>query len=428
MPKNKKLRGDKVARAGPLAEQIVSIDSVKPSGRTKVRKRRTADDEFVESDLTKKILSQARMQQQELEEEYGVTTSQASLSARVTKQFKVGSASKDEDDGLEESLAAQEGMLGPVEVSAEDEKAFEAFMSKKGHRSLTETVKERLEEKRTEIETIMSDGPGSTHDISPEIVALLKKVGEILKKYRSGKLPKLFKRLPSFDKWEQCLFITQPDEWSAAAMYAATKIFASNLSAHLAQRFYSTILLPRIRDDIEHYKRLNFHLMMALKKSLFKPSAFFKGILLPLCESGDCTLREATIVSSVLREHSVPIQHAGAAIDRIATMDYNGANSIFLRTLLDKKYALAYCVIDSVDAHFVRFMNDSRQLPVLWHQSLLTFVQRYKCDLSEGQKELIYDLIKKHNHHEISLEVRRELENSPCRSDADEGSSDAVMK
>lgn len=45
----------------------------------------------------------------------------------------------------------------------------------------------------------------------------------------------------------------------------------------MAQRFYNLVLLPRIRDDIAEYKRLNFHLYMALKKALFKPAAWFKG-------------------------------------------------------------------------------------------------------------------------------------------------------
>lgn len=50
----------------------------------------------------------------------------------------------------------------------------------------------------------------------------------------------------------------------------------------MAQRFYNLVLLPRIRDDIAEYKRLNFHLYMALKKALFKPAAWFKGKGSPL--------------------------------------------------------------------------------------------------------------------------------------------------
>ena len=54
------------------------------------------------------------------------------------------------------------------------------------------------------------------------------------------------------------------------------------MSEGLVQRFYNIYLLPRLRDDIEFYKKLNFHMMQCLKKALYKPAAFFKGILLPL--------------------------------------------------------------------------------------------------------------------------------------------------
>lgn len=80
------------------------------------------------------------------------------------------------------------------------------------------------------------------------------------------------------------MFILDPQKWSAAAMYMATRIFASNLKDKMAQRFFNLILLPRVRDDICDYKRLNFHLFQAVRKALFKPGAFMKGFLLPLCE------------------------------------------------------------------------------------------------------------------------------------------------
>ena len=44
------------------------------------------------------------------------------------------------------------------------------------------------------------------------------------------------------------------------------------------------ILLDKVRDDISENKKLNYHLYMALKKSLYKPGAFFKGFLFPLCQ------------------------------------------------------------------------------------------------------------------------------------------------
>lgn len=200
-------------------------------------------------------------------------------------------------------------------------------------------------------------------------------VGQVLAKYRSGKVPKAFKVIPQFRNWEELALLTKPDQWSAAATFRATKIFVSGLNEKMAQRFFNLLLLPRIRDDIDTYQRLNFHLYQALRKALFKPGAFFKGFLIPLCESGDCTLREATIVGSVLARHSVPVLHSCAAMLMIAEMEYTGANSIFLRIFLDKKYALPYRVVDALVHHFLKFRNEDRELPVLWHQAFLTFVQ-----------------------------------------------------
>jgi essential nuclear protein 1 len=86
------------------------------------------------------------------------------------------------------------------------------------------------------------------------------------------------------NQWDDVLYLTEPENWSPNAMYQATRIFASNLPAKKVERFYKLVLLPRVREDIRKNKRLHFALYQALKKSLYKPAAFFKGILLPLCE------------------------------------------------------------------------------------------------------------------------------------------------
>ena len=70
----------------------------------------------------------------------------------------------------------------------------------------------------------------------------------------------------------------------------------------------------------------------------------FQGLLLPLCSTGTCTLREAVIFSSVLKRTSLPVLHSAAALLRLAQMPYCGTTSFFIRVLLDKKYALPYKV------------------------------------------------------------------------------------
>lgn len=97
---------------------------------------------------------------------------------------------------------------------------------------------------------------------------------------------------------------------------------------------------------------------------------------------------------------------------KIAEMEYSGANSIFLRLLLDKKYALPYRVLDALVFHFLGFRTEKRELPVLWHQCLLTLVQRYKADLATEQKEALLELLRLQPHPQLSPEIRRELQSA----------------
>lgn len=41
-------------------------------------------------------------------------------------------------------------------------------------------------------------------------------------------------------------------------------------------------------EDITENKRLNYHLYRSLKKAIYKPAAFYKGIILPICEVRKC--------------------------------------------------------------------------------------------------------------------------------------------
>lgn len=117
------------------------------------------------------------------------------------------------------------------------------------------------------------------------------RVGVILNRFKSGKLPKAIKVVPSLRNWEEIMYLTSPDKWSAQSLSVITRLFAANFNSRMAQRFYNLVLLPRIRDNISQYKRLNFHLYMAVRKAIFKPAAFFKGVLLPLAEvlSASCS-------------------------------------------------------------------------------------------------------------------------------------------
>lgn len=58
---------------------------------------------------------------------------------------------------------------------------------------------------------------------------------------------------------------------------------------------------------------------------------------------------------------------------KIAEMPYNGANSIFLRLLIDKKYALPFRVVDALVFHFLALLPKAfKIIPALsnWEQIL----------------------------------------------------------
>lgn len=256
----------------------------------------------------------------------------------------------------------------------------------------------------------------------------------ILTRYKSGPLPKPFKILPTVPNWPTLLEITQPDRWSANAIYAGTRIFISHKPA-VAQEFISTVLLDRVREEIHETKKLNVHTYNSMRKALYKPACFFKGLLFPLVSSGTCSLREAHIVASVIARVSIPVLHSAAALLRmcdlsaeqsIRDVESTGAINTFIRVFLEKKYALPYKVIDALVFHFLRFraadgsgdtmMGDGSsgnskgyKLPVLWHQSLLVFAQRYRNDITEDQREALLDLLLVRGHKDIGPEVRREL-------------------
>lgn len=74
----------------------------------------------------------------------------------------------------------------------------------------------------------------------------------------------------------QVLWLTNPEGWSAHAVFQGVRLFISNLNARMAQRFLALVLLPHFRSDIATNKRLHHALFQALRKATYKPDAFFK--------------------------------------------------------------------------------------------------------------------------------------------------------
>ena len=448
-----KLPGNQSGKNKPLADQLTGDKLAQGKGRTKKRERQPEEDDFMTDAMSNKVMLAARQQLEEVEAgsdddgggggggpvarpTLGRSLIQATIhedsdeddddeddpmgAGRDGQTVRARGAFDDDDATADDDRAgpkgAQEDYYEDIEISPEDEKALSAFMAPKAskERTLADIILEKIKEKER---ADRGEGGGGGDDeamavpegIDQKVVDVYRQVGDLLKRYTVGKIPKAFKIIPALSNWEEVLYLTNPDKWSPHAMFQATRLFASNLNAKMAQRFYSLVLLPRVRDDIAEHKRLHFALYQALKKATFKPAAFYKGILIPLCASRTCTLREAVVLSSVLTRGSIPMLHSAAALLKLAELPYAGTTSFFLRVLLDKKYALPFRVVDALVDHFLRFRKESRQLPVVWHQSLLCFVQRYKQEIRAEDKLLLRKLVEAQHHYQIGPEVKREL-------------------
>jgi essential nuclear protein 1 len=424
----------KKVRHTPLARQIEQDSAIKKRrrvGKLAQEKDDITEEEYVSNKLSKKILEQAREQAEEEEEEVEigseeeeeeveeVTKKPAAAAAgkgkgqqQTFKSFEELMAEDDDESTFSEISETESQYQDDMTVNEEDERALAMFMNPSGpKRLLSDIIMEKIQahEAHLQRKEQNKDTKPKEPEIKPEIYSVYVKVGELMRYHSSGKLPKAFRILPSLRNWEQLLYLTRPDRWSPVATRMATLLFSRGMSDKLVQRFYYVILLPKIREEIDATKKLGFHYYLSLKKALFRPAAFFRGILLPLAESGDCTLREAVIIGSVLRRVSIPPIHASVAIYKLCQMPYYGATQHLLIILINKKYSLPYKVIDTIYEYFMGFIDDDRKFPGLWHQTLYIFIQRYKGDLTAEQKEGLTRLMKKHYNANYTLESRREL-------------------
>ncbi|ATZ50576.1 Bcenp1 [Botrytis cinerea B05.10] len=453
-------------RHNPLEADLTASGPLKTKSGKRKSRNEDEEEKFVDSKSSRRILKIG----QELADEDEAETQ----AAKPNAAFNFDSRFENEDEEDEPEFGDEDGeewgdddeVPELVELAPEDRDTFGKFFPEKGEDDLDQKLKEvgwggendeNQEEQGTDLTALILEriaqfeakqsgqpgvGPAGPEDdgffVHPKVLEVYTKIGLILSRYKSGKLPKPFKILPTVPNWEQILEITRPDKWTPNACYEATRIFVSRTPI-IAQRFVEMVLLEKVREDIFETNHLNVHLFKALKKALYKPAAFFKGFLFPLIGSGTCTLREARIISGVLVRVSIPVLHSAAAIKGLcdiaaqessAGTEGGGATNIFIKALLDKKYALPYQVIDALVFHFLRFRSvdpagvrpedigsgmegitssKDAKLPVIWHQCLLAFAQRYRNDITEDQRESLLDLINVKGHSQIGPEVRREL-------------------
>lgn len=189
---------------------------------------------------------------------------------------------------------------------------------------------------------------------------------------------------------------------------------------------------------------------MAVKKALYKPAAFYKGIILPLAEvcvrpwSMSMSLRNCTVrwlyVSWGCYHWKRCCQSLCASGAQCCSLDETDAASLQSSSCSFHKSTCEQEVQSAIRGdrfiggsfHELHVCRRSTPCPVAsgtyWMhcclcayscrmQCLLVFAQRYRQDVTREQKERLRSLLKTHFHYMITPEIRRELFQGPCRGD-----------
>lgn len=155
-----------------------------------------------------------------METEFGPTPAEASTAHKRTVKLDNDSDNSEDESEEGEDKLEPDTFYENIDINEDDERALEMFMSGNPapRRTLADIIMEKITEKQTELDTHFSDaGTLQMQDLDPRVKQMYEGVRDVLRKYRSGKLPKAFKIIPNLRNWEQILYITgenaDKNEW-----------------------------------------------------------------------------------------------------------------------------------------------------------------------------------------------------------------------
>ena len=214
----------------PLSDEIANDALAQGKGRTKKRERQP-EDEFMTDAMSNKVLLQARKQLEEVEagDDDGERPAATPTLGRslVTAIHEEDSDAEDFDEDDPVSAARRAGVFGgepeeafdddaaarpadnasgeyyeDVELSPEDEKALAAFAAPRAgkERVLADIILEKIQAKERGggVGGVDESGGGADEMLIPDgidtrVVEVYRQVGDLLRRYTVGKIPKAFK-------------------------------------------------------------------------------------------------------------------------------------------------------------------------------------------------------------------------------------------
>lgn len=136
------------------------------------------------------------------------------------------------------------------------------------------------------------------------------------------------------------------------------------------------MLFPYTRQRITNNN--NYHLeypvFLALQTALLNARIFTLGYLKPLCESGECTAMEASMIGCIMALHTklkpVPILWS------LMSLPFSIPTTLFILVALERKRKrIPRTFYKPLTFYFIRAAESANQLPYIWYQALYVFTK-----------------------------------------------------
>lgn len=270
MPKTTTPKGSQARRHNSLADDLLATGILKNKAPKRQSKGGDEDGEaFIGAKASKQILKLGR----ELADENDTAPPRPPTESNA---FGFESRFADEEeagpfDNDDEAWGEDDEIVEEVEIEPEDLETYNKFLGAEedplsahgffggetqdleatgNSRNLADIILSKIAAYEGGQSSAQGAGPvEEDYELPPKVVEVYTTIGMIMSRYRSGKLPKPLKILPTIPHWEDILMVTNPSEWTPNAVLEATRIFISGKPL-VAQRFVEMVLLDKVREDI----------------------------------------------------------------------------------------------------------------------------------------------------------------------------------
>ena len=378
--------------------------------------------EIIQSERSNLVVPKAARQKKKIIEEtsLGSTMTKKILQTAVEQLEEVKADAEEDADEQEEGAKINLPAAEDIDENDEIEDIeLDLETNDEESRQLFEMFKNEIVAESNKLNKKLEK---TSHSSNPEVIEIYKKLGVLLKNYKSGKLPKAVNVVASqkdIPDWYDLLMYSNPFQWSPNAVKAVTVLFAQTASDKRCRLFFKNILLEYVKNMLDGAKKLPRNIWDALVAASRRAKSFVLGVMIPLASEGVCTPKEVRVISALVTRVKLP----GDLVNSFLVWLCEGkeitlTRTIFVARFVQKGKALAVRATDAVFGYFMQFAAETEVQPLIWHKALLDFAKNYARDLTTEQKEMmVEELLVKQRKAGITEEIKKIIIESPTREE-----------